>query len=78
MTTSKVMKNGNINLPVEIRKNLDLKTGDRVKFIKTESGYRIVPIRSMADLIDVSEKSKAIEIIEEIQEERRRMAKERR
>lgn len=76
MLSSVIMKNGNINLPAKIRKSLNLKPGDRIQFIKTITGYRIVPIVDILDLIDEKNKDLTIELIEEIHEERRKMAEE--
>ena len=63
-----------INLPSEIRKNLELSIGDEISFIKTESGYIIVPVKNLFDLTNPEEMGIAKEIIEEIREERRRDA----
>ena len=76
MLSSVLMKNGNINLPAKIRKSLNLKPGDRIQFIRTMAGYRIVPIVDIFDLIDEKNKDLTIELIEEIHEERKKMAEE--
>lgn len=75
MLSTKIMKNGTINLPAKIRKNLNLNPGDKIYFIKTKSGYNIVPVVNIFDLIDPQSKDLSIELIEEVHQERRRSAK---
>lgn len=69
------MKNGTINLPAKIRKTLNLQPGDKINFIKTKTGYQIVPVVNIFDLIDPKSKKLTIELIEEVHQERRRSAK---
>ncbi len=69
------MKNGTINLPAKIRKNLNLNPGDKINFIKTKTGYSIVPVVNIFDLIDPKSEKLTIELIEEVHQERRRSAK---
>lgn len=75
MLSTKVMKNGTINLPAKIRKTLNLHPGDKINFIKTKTGYQIVPVVNIFDLIDPKSKKLTIELIEEVHQERRRSAK---
>lgn len=74
MHVSKLMKNGSINLPSEIRRVLKIKAGDKVSFIETDHGVVLVPIVDIFDLVDEKYLDKSIEIINEIREERRQMA----
>ena len=76
MISTKVMKNGTINLPAKIRKSLNLKPGDKINFIKTKTGYIIVPVVNIFDLIDPQSKELTIELIEEVHQERRRSRSE--
>lgn len=74
MHVSKLMKNGSINLPSEIRRVLKIKAGDKISFIETDHGVVLVPIVDIFDLVDEKYLDKSIEIINEIREERRQMA----
>jgi AbrB family looped-hinge helix DNA binding protein len=42
MATAAVTSKGQITIPVEVREDLGLKTGDRVSFIKGENGEYIL------------------------------------
>ncbi|MGA2217438.1 MAG: AbrB/MazE/SpoVT family DNA-binding domain-containing protein [Terracidiphilus sp.] len=42
MTTAAITSKGQITIPVEVRKKLGLKTGDRVGFIENENGEYIL------------------------------------
>ena len=44
MTSSLVTRKGQITIPVEIRRELNIKEGDRVRFIRDGDGARIEPI----------------------------------
>lgn len=76
MIITKLMKNGSINLPAELRKKLNISAGDKISFIETEQGFVLVPIVDIFDLVDSNNMEKTIEIIEEIKAERENLAKE--
>jgi len=42
MNLAKISTNGQITIPVEIRKALDVKSGDKIVFTQNEHGYIIV------------------------------------
>jgi len=42
MELAKITSKGQITLPIEIRRKLNLKEGGKVAFIESESGYTIV------------------------------------
>ena len=42
MNLAKISKNGQITVPVEIRRLLDLKSGDKILFIRNRSGEIVV------------------------------------
>ena len=42
MTTAAVTSKGQITIPIEVRKKLGLKTGDRVRFVEGENGEIIL------------------------------------
>lgn len=50
MTESSVTKKGQTTLPKSVRKFLGLRAGDKVRYIITDGGVRIVPVRSVARL----------------------------
>ena len=52
MATAAVTSKGQITIPVEVRKKLGLKAGDRVRFIEGENGEYILrpKTRSIMDL----------------------------
>jgi antitoxin PrlF len=44
MTTAAMTSKGQITVPIEVRRDLGLKTGDRIEFIKNENGsYTLKP-----------------------------------
>lgn len=45
MSTATVTSKGQVTIPVEVRRNLGLKTGSRIEFILTDAGiYQLVPV----------------------------------
>jgi len=56
MATAALTSKGQITIPIEVRKKLGLKTGDRVRFVEGESGeYILKPKkRSIMDLKGVA------------------------
>lgn len=74
MISAKVTKNGMINLPVEVRKKLNISPGDEISFLESENGYIIIPIKNILDLTNPDELPIAKEIIEEIRKERQEEA----
>lgn len=71
MISSKVMKNGMINLPSELRRKLKISSGDTIIFHETEDGFLLVPKKDIFELINPDEYDLAIEIVKEIRHERR-------
>ena len=58
ITTVRVQEKGQVTIPRDIRRQLKLKKGDLVTFIKTENGIVIKPLESAADdLLEVLEKN---------------------
>lgn len=56
MATSpvRINKSGQVAIPSEIRKKLNIKPGDLVTFVETESGVLIKPVGPVAtDMLDV-------------------------
>lgn len=45
MSTSTVTSKGQITLPRDVRRALGLGAGDKVDFVATDGGYKLVPIR---------------------------------
>ncbi len=56
MNIAKLSSNGQITLPVEIRRLLDVKTGDKVLFVKKDTG-EIVVINASSISIDNDSKN---------------------
>ena len=46
MTTAAVTSKGQITIPAEVRKDLGLKAGDRVLFVKGEHGEYILKVKT--------------------------------
>lgn len=71
-----VTEKGTVTIPIEIRRKHNLKKGSKVKFVETEQGALIVPIRSLADLrgVDKDRKELVYKMIKELQAERREEA----
>lgn len=56
MSTAKITSKGQITLPLEVRKRLNLEVGDRVEFVElAEGGYALKPaiedIRSLKGML---------------------------
>jgi looped-hinge helix DNA binding domain, AbrB family len=56
MSTAKVTSKGQITLPLEVRKRLNLEVGDRVEFVElAEGGYALKPavedVRSLKGML---------------------------
>ena len=66
---SKLAKNGMINLPAKIKKELEIEVGDEVSFIKTDEGYLLIPIKDPLDLIRPNEKEIAIRAIKDLKKD---------
>jgi AbrB family looped-hinge helix DNA binding protein len=66
MPTAMVTFNGRITLPFNVRKELGLKTGDKVEFVKMEKGrFAIVPgAASLSELDDEPSVKTAVETIQ--------------
>lgn len=46
MATSTLTSKGQITLPIEVRRSLDLNQGDKVDFVASaDGGYKLVPLR---------------------------------
>ena len=66
---SKLAKNGMINLPAKIKKELGISIGDEISFIKTDDGYLLIPIKDPLDLIRPDEKDIAIQAIKDLKKD---------
>jgi AbrB family looped-hinge helix DNA binding protein len=44
-TVSTVTRKGQVTIPIEIRRQLDIREGDRIEFVQTDGRIGIVPIR---------------------------------
>ncbi len=66
MATATLTKNGMINLPIEIRKKLKLKSGDKITFIDTDDGILILPLLKLSDLVDPKNKEITIQMVKEL------------
>lgn len=58
LTVTRIQEKGQVTIPLEIRKKLNLKKGDMVMFVETESGIVIKSLDDAADalLIDLKKK----------------------
>ncbi len=65
---------GTVTIPAEIRKKYKLRRGSRIKFIETDQGVLLIPAIPLKDLFGADKDKKEIicQIIEELQEERRK------
>lgn len=70
MATAAVTSKGQITIPIEVRKKLGLKPGDRVRFIEGENGeYILKPkTRSIMDLCGIGKWEGPPVTIEEMNE----------
>ena len=50
MTESSITKKGQTTLPKSVREFLGLRAGDKVRYFITDSGVRIMPVRSVKRL----------------------------
>lgn len=66
MTIATLTKNGMINLPIEIRRKLNMKTGDKISFVDTGDGIFVVPIKDLFDLVNPQEKVTTITMVKEL------------
>ena len=69
MTTATLTKNGMIHLPAEIRKKFSLKPGDKISFIDTGDGIKVVPIKDIFDLVDERHKDAIDNMVRELTNE---------
>ena len=58
LTLTRIQEKGQVTIPLEIRKKLNLKKGDMVLFVETESGIVIKSLDDAADslLVDLQKK----------------------
>ena len=66
MATATLIKNGMINLPIEIRKKFNLKPGDKISFVDTGEVIVVIPIKDLYALINPNEKETTIEMVKEL------------
>lgn len=59
-----------ITLPAVIRKHFGIKVGDDVGFIKINGDYKIVPLKSMHELVDHNHLESTKKLIEEMRNDR--------
>jgi len=73
-----VTEKGTVTIPAEIRKKYKLRKGSRVEFVETDEGVLLVPVIPLEDLFgaDKAVKETVCQMIEELQEERRKEASE--
>ena len=70
MESSTVTSKGQITIPVEIRKRMNLHAGDRVQFIPSDGGHvKIIPCKApVSELIGMLPKPEKAATIEEMNE----------
>jgi AbrB family looped-hinge helix DNA binding protein len=58
LTITRVQEKGQVTIPLEIRKKMNLKKGDMITFVETESGVVIQSLDDAADALFVDLKKK--------------------
>ncbi|MGO9605095.1 MAG: AbrB/MazE/SpoVT family DNA-binding domain-containing protein [Candidatus Binataceae bacterium] len=70
MSSSKVTRNGQTTIPIEIRKHLRLKTGDRIEFVVERDGKvaiipKTVDIKSLYGILSPAPRRASLNEMEE-------------
>ena len=67
MTESSITGKGQTTLPKSVREFLELRAGDKVRYVITEGGVRIMPVRSVRRLCGVLQYNGPMVTIEEME-----------